>query len=292
QEGVFNFEDADKLVKLGEENNMFVVGHTLVWHSQTPDWLFTDENGKDVSREVLIERMRKHIYTVVGRYKGRVHGWDVVNEAINGPDGWRNTKWKQIIGKEYFDLAFQFAHEADPGAELYYNDYNMHLPEKRKAAVRLIQRLQNKGIPIHGVGMQAHYSLDTDLKEVEKSIKAYSQLGVKVMLTEIDISVLPRPSKRMSANVTDKFEYQKKLNPYINGLPDSVQKELAKKYESLFKILLKHEDVVSRATFWGLNDGVSWKNNFPVKGRTNYPLLFDRKNNPKPAYHAVINLVK
>lgn len=290
KEGVFKFEQADRFMKLGEENDMFIVGHNLVWHSQVPDWLFLDEKGGTVSREVLIERMRKHIYTLVGRYKGRVHGWDVVNEAINGSDGWRDSKWKQIIGKEYIELAFQFAHEADPDAQLYYNDYSLNEPKKRGHAVELIKRLQEKGIPIHGIGMQGHYNLNTDISEVENSIIAFSNLGIKVMFTEIDIDVLPNPAKIATAEVSTNFEYEKKYNPYPNGLPDSVQQELTAKYESLFKVLLKHEDVIERVTFWGLNDGVSWKNDWPIKGRINYPLLFDRENNPKPAFHAVVKL--
>lgn len=292
KEGAFDFEQSDRFVKLGEENDMFIIGHNLVWHSQAPDWLFVNKKGEFVSREILIERMRKHIFTVVGRYKGRVHGWDVVNEAINDPDGLRNSKWRQIIGDDYIALAFQFAHEADPEAELYYNDYSLNNPRKRKETVKLVKSLQQKGIPIHGVGMQAHYALDTDINEVEKSIVAFSNLGVKVMFTEIDISVLPNPSKKASADISNNFKYESKYNPYTDGLPDSVQQKLADKYESIFKLLLKHQNVIERATFWGLNDGVSWKNNFPVKGRTNYPLLFDRNNNPKPAYDAVIQLVK
>lgn len=290
-EGVFDFDQADRFVKLGEQNDMFIVGHNLVWHSQVPDWLFVNKEGGTVSREVLIERMRKHIYTVAGRYKGRVHGWDVVNEAINGPNGWRESKWKQIIGEDFIELAFQFAHEADPDAELYYNDYGLNDPKKRVDAVRLIKRLQEKGVAIYGIGMQGHYNLHTDIREVENSIIAFSNLGIKVMFTEIDIDVLPNPSKIATAEVSTNFEYEKKYNPYPNGLSDSVQQELTAKYESLFKVLLKHEDVIERATFWGLNDGVSWKNDWPIKGRTNYPLLFDRENNTKPAFHAVVHLV-
>jgi endo-1,4-beta-xylanase len=234
---------------------MTIIGHTLVWHSQVPNWLFADKGGNDVSREVLIERMKNHIYTLVGRYKGRVYGWDVVNEAVTGSGALRKTKWLELIGDDYIELAFKFAHEADPDAELYYNDFGMDNPGKRSGVVNLVRKLQHKGIAIHGIGMQGHYSLGVSLDEVEKSISAFSGLDVNVMMTELDITVLPFPSKKLTADVNKKHMYMKSLNPYPDGLPDSVQQKLTDTYAGLFSIFLNHEGAITRVTFWGLNDG-------------------------------------
>ncbi|MDC0584176.1 endo-1,4-beta-xylanase [Bacteroidales bacterium] len=290
KEGQFYWDEADKFVAFGEHNNMHIIGHCLVWHSQTPNWIFVDKEGNDVSRKVLIQRMKEHIYAVVGRYKGRVHGWDVVNEAVADGGGLRESKWLKIIGEDYIELAFKFAHEADPKAELYYNDYNLYRPGKREEVCKLIKNLKDKGSKIDAVGMQAHYLLGVNVNQVENSITAFSGLGVKVMLTELDISVLPYPSKKVTADISAKHAYNERLNPFPNQLTEKVQEQLAEKYASIFKILLKYDEAISRVTFWGVNDGGSWKNNFPVKGRTDYPLLFDRDNNPKPAFYSVSNL--
>lgn len=294
REGEFFFDEADAYVNYGEAHDMFIVGHALVWHSQAPDWIFVDEEGNDVSREVLIDRMRNHIFTLAGRYKGRIDGWDVVNEAISdNPDEYlRPSKWQQIIGDDFLELAFQFASEAAPEAELYYNDYNMHTPKKRNDAVKLIKNLQSKGIKISGVGMQAHYGLDTPLEGVDSSIVAFAELEIKVMVTELDITILPFPSDDATAEVSTSFEYQQEFNPYADGLPADVAAEHAKKYKDLFAIYLKHKDDISRVTFWGLNDGYSWRNDWPIAGRTDYCLLFDRENEPKAAYNAILSLVK
>lgn len=292
KEDEFYWDDADKFVTFGEENNMHIVGHNLVWHSQTPDWLFIDADGNDVTREVLIQRMKDHIFAVVGRYKGRVKGWDVVNEALENNGSYRQSKWVKIIGEDFIELAFQFAHEADPEAELYYNDYSLNNPTKRDGAVRLIQKLKQKGIKIDGIGMQAHYRFDFSPEQFEASITSFSETGVNVMITELDLSVLPWASKSASANIADKEAYREKYDPYIAGLPDSIELKQAEIYSNLFKVLIKHNEVISRVTFWGVNDGDSWKNDFPVKGRTDYPLLFDRNNNVKPAFHSVVSLGK
>lgn len=291
KENEFFWDDADTFVAFGEENDMFIIGHCLVWHSQTPDWLFVDADGNDVSREVLIQRMKDHIFAVVGRYKGRVNGWDVVNEALENDGTYRQSKWIKIIGEDFIELAFQFAHEADPEAELYYNDYSLNNPTKRDGAVRLIKKLKEKDIKIDGIGMQAHYRFDFSQEQFEASITSFSEAGVKVMITELDLSVLPWISRSASANIADKEAYREKYDPYIEGLPDSIQLKQAEIYSDLFKILIKHNEVISRVTFWGTNDGDSWKNDFPVEGRTDYPLLFDRNYDPKPAYDAVIELV-
>jgi len=293
EEDLYNFEQADAFVSLGEQNKMFIIGHTLVWHHQTPSWVFKDKNGQAVDRETLLQRMKEHIFTVVGRYKGKINGWDVVNEAIDEQGDYRKTRWFETIGVEYIEKAFQWAHEADPDAELYYNDYNMWYKGKREAVVKLVYYLQSKDIPIHGIGLQGHWGLDyPPLNELEESIKAYAETGVKVMITELEINVLPFPSTDAGADITQNYELNKKLNPYEDGLPDSMQVVLSKRYRDLFILLIKYKDKISRITFWGVHDGVSWTNNWPVRGRTNYPLLFDRNYQPKPAFNEIIKLVK
>jgi len=290
-EGKFDFTLADKFVDFGLKNNMFLIGHTLIWHSQTPRWFFVDKEGQTVSREVLIERMRTHIYTVVKRYKGKVKGWDVVNEAIEDNGSWRNSKFYQVLGEDFVKLAFQFAHEADPDAELYYNDYSMALEGRRNGVLTLVKSLQKQGVKITGIGMQGHISMDSpSITDFEKSIVAFSELGLKVMITELDLSALPSPWSNMGANISDVVAYQEKMNPYTKGLPVEVETAWENRFLDFFKLFLKHKDKISRVTLWGVSDATSWKNDFPVKGRTDYPLLFDRDNQPKPILKKIIKI--
>lgn len=292
-EGVFDFELADQFVEFGVKNNMHIVGHTLIWHSQAPRWFFTDENGNDVSREVLIERMKNHIYTVVGRYKGKIHGWDVVNEAIEDNGSWRNSKFYQILGEEFVEYAFKFAAEADPDAELYYNDYSMALEGRRNGVINMVKNLQSKGIKIDGIGMQGHLLMDgPSLEDFEKSILAYSALGVTVMITELDLSALPWPARQQGADIALRAEYEARMNPYTKGLPDSVSVAWNNRMGDFFSLFLKHQDKISRVTQWGVADHQSWKNNFPMRGRTDYPLLFDRNYQPKPVVERIIKEAK
>ncbi|MGV3589822.1 MAG: endo-1,4-beta-xylanase [Adhaeribacter sp.] len=289
QQGNFRFDLADQFVAFGEQNNMHIHGHTLIWHSQAPRWFFTDEQGKNVSPEVLTQRMKDHISTVVGRYKGRIHSWDVVNEAIQDDGSWRKSKFYEILGEDFVKLAFQFAHEADPKAQLYYNDYNMETPKKREGVVAMVKNLQQQGVHIDGIGMQGHVSLKhPTIEEFEKSILAYSGLKVKVSITEMDVNVLPTTWGNVGAEVSASFEYQQKINPYTNGLPDSVTTAFNERYLSLFKLFAKHHDKIERVTVWGVNDKQSWLNGWPVRGRTNYPLLFDRNNQPKPVVKSIL----
>lgn len=289
--GVYRFEPADTIIHFALENSMEIIGHTLVWHSQTPRWVFQDTSGNPITRDGLLERLRDHIHTVVGRYKGKIHGWDVVNEAVDSR-GLRMSPWKKIIGEDYIEIAFEYAHEADPEAELYYNDYNMYEPKKVKAVIQMVKHLQKKGIPIHGIGLQAHWGLDNpDPDTLEACIKAYSGTGLKLMFTEMDVSVLPFPSWGMGADIANRAEYQARMNPYSGGLPDSVQQVHSKMYSEFFRIFTKHHHQISRITFWGAHDGLSWKNNWPIRGRTDYPLLFDRQRLPKPPYDAVIKTI-
>jgi endo-1,4-beta-xylanase len=285
----FNFEPADRYVAFGEKNHMFIVGHTLVWHSQTPAWVFRDDKGNLVDRDTLLNRMRDHIHTVVGRYKGRIQSWDVVNEALDEDGTLRQSPWLKIIGPDYIAKAFQFAHEADPEAMLNYNDYSLENEAKRNGAIELIRGLKAQGVPVTCVGLQGHDNLKWPSAEDEDAtITAFARLGVKVAITELDMDVLPPATRKQGAEVTLSVQARAELNPYADGLPDSVQKALAERYAGLFAVFVKHRDVVVRVTFWGVTDGDSWRNNWPVKGRTSYPLLFDRSGQPKPAFDAVV----
>ena len=290
----YHFEPVDQLVALGEKNKMLIIGHTLVWHNQTPAWVFQDGAGKPATRELLLQRMRDHINTVVGRYKGRIQGWDVVNEAVEDDGSPRRTKWREIIGSDYVQKAFAFARAADPKAELYYNDFNMWKTGKVEAVVRLVRDLQSQGVRVDGIGMQGHWGLDyPTIDEADAAIRAFAALGVKVMITELDITALPNPDDWSGgADITRNEELRKHLNPYPQALPDSMQQVLAKRYAECFALFHKHRDKISRVTFWGVNDGQSWLNNWPVRGRTNYPLLFDRQFQPKPAFDAVIQTAR
>ena len=289
REGEFSFENADKFVEFGEKHGMHIVGHTLIWHSQAPRWFFTDSLGNDVTREVLVERMKTHIHTVVGRYKGRVHGWDVVNEAIENDGSWRKTKFYEIIGEDYIDLAFQFANEADPDAELYYNDYSMADAGRRDAVVRMVNDLKGRGIKIDGIGLQGHFLMNyPSVEEYEKTLVAFGETGAKLMITELDMTVLQMPGQNRGANVGDQAEYQAAMNPYAAGLPDSVATVWNDRMEAFFDLFLKHSDKITRVTLWGVTDNHSWKNNWPVRGRTDYPLLWDRNYQPKPVVGAIV----
>src|SRR5262245_37325885 len=233
--------------------------------------------------------MRDHIFTVVGRYKGRIKGWDVVNEALNQDGTMRQSPWFKIIGEDYLVQAFKFAHEADASAELYYNDYDLELPAKRAGGVELIKKLKAAGVPIAGVGLQNHNLMDwPSVSDEDATITAFEKLGVKIHLTELDGDVLQRTTKPGADYAVDVL-VTPQLNPYVDRLPDSQQLALAKRYAELFQVYLKHRDAIGRVTFWGVADGDSWLNNWPMKGRTNYPLLFDRLGRPKPALAAVIN---
>ena len=281
EEGKFRFEQADEFVRWGQENGMTIIGHCLIWHSQLPAWFCVDSEGKNVSPEVLKQRMKSHIQTVVSRYRGQVFGWDVVNEAIIEDGSYRKSPFYEILGEEFIPLAFQYAHEADPDAELYYNDYGMDIEGRRNGVVKLIRTLKERGLRIDAVGMQGHMGMDhPDINEFEKSMMAFAAEGVKVMITEWDMSALP--TVKQGANIADTLAYQAALNPYTESLPDSVSKVWNTRMKQFFQLFEKHADVITRVTAWGLTDNDSWKNDFPIKGRTDYPLLFDRNYQPKP----------
>ena len=285
----FNFDKSDKYVNLGEKNNMHIVGHTLVWHSQIAEYM---NEIKDST--TMAKAMESHIKTVVNRYKDRIHSWDVVNEALKEDGSLRESIFYSVLGEEYIERAFKLAAKIDPKVELSYNDYNLCKPSKREGAVKLVKRLKKNGAKIDAIGIQAHWKLNyPSLDEIEKTILAFSNLGIKVMFTELDVSVLPNPWELFGAGVEQdfkKFEGDPKMNPYPTKLPDSIQVQLAKRYEDIFNLFLKYQNKISRVTFWGITDKQTWLNDWPIKGRTNYPLLFDRKYQKKEAYSSVIKL--
>lgn len=284
----FNFEMADKFVALGEKYDMFVHGHTLVWHSQLSPWFGTIEDSLEFA-----EATEKHIKDIVSRYKGKIDSWDVVNEALNEDGSLRNSVFLQKMGEDYLASAFKWAAEADNEVDLYYNDYNMTNPEKRQGAITMVKNILDQGIKVDGIGMQGHWHLNSpSLEEIEQSILDYSALGVKVAITELDVSVLPNPWDLEGAEISQNFENSEEMNPYKDGLPDSIQTKLANRYKDIFSLFLKHRDKISRVTFWGVSDGQSWLNGFPIRGRTNYPLLFDRDLKPKAAYDSIMALKK
>ena len=288
---LWRFEEPSRLIEFGEKNNMHIQGHVLVWHSQAPRDLFADAEGNQISKEALMKRLETHILTLVDKYKGRIHSWDVVNESIT-PEGFRKSKWFTICGPEFMERSFQLAHEADPKCQLIYNDYNEEDPQRRQHIIDMVKDFKKRGIPIHGIGMQGHINLEgTNLMEWEKSIEAFAAEGMRVSVTELDVDVLPYNWSRTS-ETSFGIQYSKELDPYIVELPKEVDDKLTRRYEEIFKILLKHRDKIDRVTFWGVSDDVSWKNNFPIRGRTNYPLLFDRQHQPKNAYFAVSALKK
>jgi endo-1,4-beta-xylanase len=272
---------------------MFLVGHTLVWHQQTPAWVFVGKDGTPLDRDTLLSRMQGHIAQVVGRYRGRIHGWDVVNEALDEDGTLRKTPWLNAIGEDFIEKAFEFASAADPAAELYYNDYNLWKPAKREGALRILRRLRDRGLRIDGIGEQAHWGVDTpSLAEIDATLGGLAAAGTKVMLTELDIDVLPRDPDMWGADLSKKAKIKEATNIYPNGLPAEQQRQLAQRYADIFRLVLKHRPAVSRVTFWGVTDATSWLHNFPIPGRVNYPLLWDREGKPKPAFDAVVEVLQ
>lgn len=286
QWGTYNFDLADKMIEYGKKHNIKINGHTLIWHSQLPAFA-RQIQSVDSFKTFFTD----HINTVAGRYSGKIFSWDVVNEALNEDGTMRKSVFLNKMGDGFVTEAFRLAAAASPNTELYYNDYNNEQPAKRAGCIALIKKVQAAGVRIDGVGIQGHWHVGkVPLKDIEESIIQYAALGMKVMFTELDIEVLPRNFQ--GADVNQRMKSDPSLNPYVNGLPDSVQQQLAKDYQALFNLFLKHKDKITRVTFWGVNDGQSWLNGWPVRGRTNHPLLFDRQSMPKPAFYKVIEARK
>lgn len=282
----YDFNLSDKIVEYGNKHGIGINGHTLIWHSQLPVFARRIQSV-DSFRTFFTE----HIKTVASRYDGKLLSWDVVNEALNEDGTMRNSIFLQKLGPDFVTEAFRLAQAASPRSALLYNDYNNEQPAKRAGCISIIKKIQAAGVRIDGVGIQGHWHAGrVPFKDIEESILEYAALGIKVSFTELDIEVLPRNFQ--GADVSQRMQQDPSLNPYVNGLPDSVQQQLAKDYAQLFQLFMKHRDKIERVTFWGVHDGQSWLNGWPVRGRTNYPLLFDRKGQPKPAFNAVVEVGK
>jgi endo-1,4-beta-xylanase len=280
----YNFDLADKLVVFAQKNNIKINAHNLIWHSQLPHFVLKMKDADSVR-----QYFTNHITTIAARYDGKVYSWDVVNEALNEDGTLRNSVFLQSLGENYIVEAFRLAQRASPHSKLYYNDYNIEQPKKRAGAIAMIKKIQAVGVRIDGVGIQGHWKAGhVPFADIEESIKEFAALGIEVMFTELDLSVLPNPWDSNTADVNQKATGSSKMNPYAGGLPDSVSEELAKSYSDLFNLFLKYKSKIGRVTFWGVNDAQSWLNNWPIPGRTNYPLLFDRNCKPKPAFYRVI----
>ncbi len=275
EENRYSWENADLIVNYALAHGMKVRGHTLLWHKQVPSWIFRDASGNTVSKEVLLARLKDHITTVVSRYKGKVYAWDVVNEALDDSDSrfYRDTEWYRICGEEYIEKAFRWAHEADPDALLFYNDYNTEFPGRRDKVYTLVKSLLEKGVPIHGIGLQGHWNIvNPSEKDLRDALAKYSSLGLTLQITELDVSVYRSDETNPSDNVFT---------------PEREQKQL-EKYKMIFRVFRDYKDAISGVTFWNVSDRNSWLDNFPVRGRKNYPLLFDNNLQPKKAYWEVV----
>jgi endo-1,4-beta-xylanase len=290
-EGRFNFTQPDAFMAFASEQKLQVVGHCLVWakDDRTPPWFYR-EGTNEASSALLLERMKKHIDTVAGRYRGRVAMWDVVNEALDdGTNYLRPSGWSKACGEEFILKAFEYAHAADPGALLIYNDYNNELPAKREKLIRLVQTLQKRKAPLGAIGLQGHYEIgQVPFKDIEDTLIAMKKLGVKVVVSELDIDVIPRA--RWWADGGKHREELAKLDPYKEGCPPEVLRQQADDYAKLFGLFRKYAPNIARVSFWNLHDGESWLNDFPWR-RVNHPLLFDRERKPKPAFDAVVRVL-
>lgn len=278
-EGVFTFEAADRIFEFAKINRIGVRGHTLLWHNQTGDWMFRDASGGVCSRDQLLDRMRQHIEAVVGRYRGQAYAWDVVNEAIEDKADlfFRESKWLQIAGEDFIDHAFHAAHRADPEALLFYNDYNETQPGKREKIYKLVHGLLDRNVPIHGIGMQGHWSIyGPPAEEIRDAIERYASLGVRIHVTELDVSMFQFDDRR-----TD-----------LKSPTDEMLKLQEQRYAEIFALLLEYKHVIDSVTFWGVADNYTWLDDFPVRGRKNWPFLFDEQMKPKSSFHRAVKLAE
>lgn len=280
KENEYNWGGADSIVAFAKKHGLKMRGHTLCWHTQVPNWIFKNEKGDTVTKDVLLNRLKDHITTVVNRYKGEIYAWDVVNEVIDDNDSlfYRKTAWLKIAGEEFIAKAFEYAHAADPKAILFYNDYNTESPKKREKIFQLVKKLKESGVPIHGVGLQGHWSIDNPSQEaLEKSIAQFSSLGLQVQITELDVSVYPG---RQGGQII-----QGKGDSVAIFTPEMEQKQ-TERYKMVFEVFRKHRDKITGITFWNVSDRNSWLDR---RGKKNYPLLFDTNNQPKKAYWEVVD---
>jgi endo-1,4-beta-xylanase len=281
REHEYFWADADSIVAFAQRSKMKIRGHTLCWHNQTPRWMFTDEKGDTVSRAVLLQRLKEHITTVVSRYKGKIYAWDVVNEVISdrGDEVYRKSAWYKICGPEFIALAFQYAHEADPGALLFYNDYNEIDPVKREKIFKMVMELKQAGVPIHGVGLQAHWAINEPTREqLDKTLARFAESGLALQITELDISVYPKEHNAREKRTED-------ADQTFTAAKEQQQLEV---YATCFELFRKYKQHITGITFWNISDRRSWLDNFPVRNRKDYPLLFDKDLKPKKVYQAVV----
>ena len=292
--GVYEYGPVDAFVAYGEAHGMHLVGHTLFWHQQTPPWVFKDDAGQPITREALLKRMRERVDLLAGRYGARIHLWDVVNETYENDGSLRKSPWTDVLGEDFVREAFKMASEAfPPSVQLIYNDYSMFLPGRRDAVVRMVKDLQARGIRIDGIGMQGHWSVDNpSIEAIEEAIVAFAATGLRVHITELDVDVLPRSPDMFGADLNKRAKRSAENDPFTAGLSAEMQEKLATRYAEIFALFVKHADKIDRVTFWGVTDGDSWLNGFPVPGRTNHPLLWDRNNKPKPALDAVLRVAQ
>lgn len=280
EEDVYNWGPANQIVQFAEENQMKMRGHALCWHNQTPDWIFVDDEGNDVSKEVLLDRLKAHITEVVKRYQGNIYAWDVVNEAISDKvdEFYRDSKWYQICGEEFIAKAFEYAREADPNVELFYNDYEVINPVKRKKIYELVKRLKESGVPIDGVGIQGHWSIyEPSEQTLRETINQFTSLGLKVQITELDVSVYPKEHERREKKETDTDDFTTEQ-----------QRMQVEQYEMIFRVFRENKEHLNAVTFWNISDKYNWLDHFPVRDRKDYPLLFDQNHQPKEAYYKIV----
>lgn len=286
-EGEFQFESSDSFVAFAEAHAMQVHGHVLVWHQQTPDWVFQDASGGPIDRDGLLARLEAHMSALSEHYGSRIASWDVVNEAFEDSGALRTTPWLEILGDDYIEQVFAMADRFFPDAKLVYNDYSLYLPGKRDAAIAMAKSLREAGVRIDAIGEQGHYNLTRPTTgELDAALTAFAAADLDILVTELDVDVLPRETT--GADLDDTMELDPATNPYVDCMPTSVDQTIAARWSSLFSLYATHADSISSITFWGLDDSQSWLNNFPVRGRTNYPLLFDRQLRPKSAYASVV----
>lgn len=281
-EGVWKWERADKVANFCRQNGIKLRGHCLVWYSQFCNWMFYDKNGKPVKKEVFYARLRDHIHTVVNRYKDIVYAWDVVNEAMsdggrgfggNEPNPYRQSQLYNLCGDEFIAKAFEYAHEADPNAILFYNDYNAATPAKRDRIYNMVKKMQDAGVPITGIGMQGHYNIYGPSEEdVDAALTKYSELVKHIHITELDI--------RCNQEMGGQLQFARGEQSVMPGYVSTLQED---QYARIFRVLRKHKDVIDNVTLWNLCDGDSWL------GINNHPLPFDENLKPKKAYYAIKN---
>lgn len=275
------WDQADSIVAFAKRNKLKLRGHTLCWHNQTPAWIFVDSLKRRVGKDELLKRLKEHISAVVGRYKGSIYAWDVVNEVISDkPDEYlRNSPWLQICGEDFIEAAFRYAHEADPDALLFYNDYNEISPVKRAKIIRLVKSLQQKGVPIHGIGLQAHWAInEPSYQQLDSTLKEFAETGLQLQITELDISVYPKEHEARSRQPAD-------ADTSFSAEKEALQRQ---RYKEAFELFRKYKEHITGVTFWNISDRTSWLDDFPVRNRKDHPLLFDASLQRKSAYADVI----